>query len=189
MTMTTFKAEQNAPLSAAEIALEKAYENTTNSLDLAAMVAAFLTETDDNGRNTMWSEQGMVLKGIADVAYRKLHTKKKWINRNNQQVSLGVIAQYKEAVARTDAADELDDGTEIAGRAVDEAQAAELERKRAKQSLENMVAAFGTMYETITGREYVPWMPQENVTEEPANKKATKQDREARKARLAELRK
>ena len=76
MTMTTFKDEQNVPMSAAEIALEKAYENTTNSLDLAAMVAAFLTETDDNGRNTMWSEQGMILKGIADVAYRKLHTKR-----------------------------------------------------------------------------------------------------------------
>lgn len=190
MTMTTFKAEQNAPMSPAEIALEKAYENTTNSLDLAAMVAAFLTETDDNGRNTMWSEQGMVLKGIADVAYRKLHTKKKWINRQNKEVSLGVLAQYEEAKARTDAADEMDDGTEIAGQAVDAAQAAELERKRAKQSLQNIVSAFGTMYETLTGREYVPWMPQENIAETtPANKKATKQDREARKARLAELRK
>ena len=106
---------------------------------------------------------------------------------------MGVLAQYAEARARTDAADKMDDGTELAGQAVDAAQAAELERKRAKQGLENMVAAFGTMYETITGREYVPWMPQENVpnevTQATAKKKATKQDREARKARLAELRK
>ena len=189
MTMTTFKAEQNAPLSAAEIALEKAYENTTNGMDMAAMVAAFLTETDDNGRNTMWSEQGMILKGIADVAYRKLHTKRTWINRQNKEVSLGVLAQYEEAKKRTDAADRLDDGTEIAGRNLDEAIAHEVERKAARDRLQDIVAGFGQVYEAITGRTYEPWMPEEkNAKAVTPSQKATAQDKKARKARLAEAR-
>lgn len=189
MTMTTFKAEQNAPLSAAEIALEKAYENTTNGTDMAAMVAAFLTETDDNGRNTMWSEQGMILKGIADVAYRKLHTKRTWINRQNKEVSLGVLAQYEEAKKRTDAADRLDDGTEIAGRNLDEAIAHEVERKAARDRLQDIVAGFGQVYEAITGRAYEPWMPEEkNAKAVTPDQKASAQDKKARKARLAEAR-
>ena len=190
MSVTTFKAEQSKELSPAERALEAAYSNTTNGMDIAAMVAAFLTETDDSGRNLLWSEQGMVLKGVADVAYRKLHTKRTWINRNNQEVPLGVIAQYNAAKAATDAAERLDDGTELSGLAVDEALARELDRKRAKERLQDLISGFGQMYEAITGKEYTPWMPDEsNARAVTSQQKASAQDAKARKARLAELRK
>jgi hypothetical protein len=190
MSMTTFKAEQAKELTPAERALEDAHNGSVSAMQLAAMVGAFLTETDDTGRNTLWSEQGMILKGIADVAYRKLHTQRTWINRNNQEVALGVQAQYAEAKERTNAADKLDDGTEIAGKNVDEALAYELERKHAKITLEAFISAFGQMYEAVSGREYIPWMPQEtNARAETSAKKATKQDREARKAKLAQARK
>ena len=189
MTSTTFKAEQNAPLTPEAAALEQAWNTNISALDLAALVAGFFTMPNNVGRNTMWSEQGMILKGIADVAYRKLHTKKTWINRNNEEVSLGVMAQYNQAVKRTNAADKLDDGTEIAGRHVDEALAHELERKHAKEQLEAFITAVGMIYEHISGKPYEPWMPEEkNPRAETATQKAKKQDREARKARLAEAR-
>lgn len=189
MSVTTFKAEQAKELSPAERALEDAHNGSVSAMQLAAMVGAFLTETDDTGRNTLWSEQSMILKGIADVAYRKLHTQRTWINRNNQVVPLGVQAQYAEAKDRTNAADKLDDGTEIAGRHVDEALAYELERKHAKITLESFISAFGQMYEAVSGREYTPWMPDEsNVKATTSQQKATKQDKDARKARLAAAR-
>ena len=163
--VATFKDEQTVELTPSEQALDHALNgNAVDADGLAASMASLLYNHSTYGRatsgyNTMWSEQGEMLRSVANAAYRKLETKRTYAKPDGQVVQLGARALYDAACKATDIAEEQHTSDEISSQALEQAKSKELERRLAVARLQEIVSAFGRMYETVSGRAYEPWMP------------------------------
>lgn len=188
--VATFKDEQNVELSPSEQALDHALNgNALDAETLAASMASLLYNHSTYGRatsgyNTMWSEQGEMLRSVANAAYRKLNTKRTYANKDGEVIQLGSRALYEAAKKATDIADGQNKHDEISTQALDHAKSKEQERRLAVARLQEVVQAFGNMYEAVSGRTYEPWMPE---TDKVAQKAKPSVSKKAQAKELEEL--
>ncbi len=190
--VATFKDEQNVELSPSEKALDHALNGNGFDADtIAACMASLLYNHSTYGRatsgyNTMWSEQGEMLRSVANAAYRKLNTKRTYTKPTGEVTQLGARALYETAKQATDIAEEQNRSDEISTQALDQAKSKETERRLAVARLQEIVQAFGNMFEAVSGRAYEPWMPEGDKvaqkTKPSVNKKAQAKELEELKS-------
>ena len=190
--VATFKDEQNVELSPSEKALDHALNgNALDAETLAASMASLLYNHSTYGRatsgyNTMWSEQGEMLRSVANAAYRKLNTMRTYTKPTGEVTQLGARALYETAKKATDIAEEQNRSDEISTQALDQAKSKETERRLAVARLQEIVQAFGNMFEAVSGRAYEPWMPEGDKvaqkTKPSVNKKAQAKELEELKS-------
>tara|TARA_R110002012_G_scaffold319485_1_gene540347 strand:- start:335 stop:925 length:591 start_codon:yes stop_codon:yes gene_type:complete len=190
--VATFKDEQNVELSPSEKALDHALNGNGFAADtIAACMASLLYNHSTYGRatsgyNTMWSEQGEMLRSVANAAYRKLNTMRTYTKPTGEVTQLGARALYETAKKATDIAEEQNRSDEISTQALDQAKSKETERRLAVARLQEIVQAFGNMFEAVSGRAYEPWMPEGDKvaqkTKPSVNKKAQAKELEELKS-------
>jgi len=190
--VATFKDEQNVELSPSEKALDHALNGNGFDADtIAACMASLLYNHSTYGRatsgyNTMWSEQGEMLRSVANAAYRKLNTMRTYTKPTGEVTQLGARALYETAKKATDIAEEQNRSDEISTQALDQAKSKETERRLAVARLQEIVQAFGNMFEAVSGRAYEPWMPEGDKvaqkTKPSVNKKAQAKELEELKS-------